>query len=62
MPGSPSVASTVLLDSSLAWFTTRSVTKATPIQFIDDKSHIRNREAVKLPYPVITHAFHVTCY
>ena len=39
-----------------------SVTKATPIQFIDDKCHIKNGKAVKLPYLVITHAFHMTCY
>ena len=39
-----------------------SVTKATPIQFIDSKSRIKNGGAVKLPYPVIMYAFHVTCY
>ena len=40
----------------------RSVTKGTPIQFINGKCHIKNRKAVKLPYPVITHVYHVTCY
>ena len=39
LPGSPSAASTVLL----LWqaFTTCSVTKATPIQFIDGRSHMK---------------------
>ena len=39
-----------------------SVSKATPIQSIDGKSRIKNGGAVKLPYLVITHNFHVTCY
>ena len=37
LPGGPSVASTVVLPWQA--FTTRSVTKATPIQFIDSKGH-----------------------
>ena len=59
LPGSLSVAST-----SLFWraFTTRSFTKAVPIQFIEGRSHMKKRRCCKLPYPVIMHAFHVTCY
>ena len=45
LPGSPSVASTVLL----LWqvFMMRSVTKATPIQFIDGRSHMKKQRCHK---------------
>ena len=45
LPGSPSVASTVLL----LWqaFTMRTVTKATPIQFIDSRSHMKKQRCCK---------------
>ena len=45
LPGSPSVANTVLL----IWqaFMTRSVTKATPIQFIDGRSYMKKRRCHK---------------
>ena len=39
-----------------------NVNNATAIQFINGKCYIRNGKAVKLLYPVIMHAFHVTCY
>ena len=43
-------------------FTTGSVTKAMPIQFIDGKSHIKKQRSHKTAlYPVITQDFHVTC-
>ena len=38
------------------------VTKAMAIQFIDGKCHIKKQKAVKLPYLVIMHVFHITCY
>ena len=38
------------------------VTKATVIQFINGKCHMKKRKAVKLFYPIIMHVFHVTCY
>ena len=45
LPGSPSVADIVLL----LWqaFTTHSVTKVTPIQFIDGRSHVNKRRCRK---------------
>ena len=41
-----------------------SITKAMPNQFIDGKCHIKKWKdrSLKLPYLVIKHALHMTCY